>query len=135
MQKASIASASTLGLIRRTEINSVQTLLKSLNALVNSVVIYASEIWSRSQMHALVSLQSKFFKTALNLPNCMMHYAIRFELQVFSVECKVFKLILNLIGKIIRKDTRFPKALLRTLLEMDMYAANNLVSYNWISQI
>ena len=43
-QKGSIASASTLGLIRKAEINSIPIILKLFNALVNSVAIYASEI-------------------------------------------------------------------------------------------
>ena len=55
---------------------------------------------------------------------------------MFSVERKILKLILNWIGKIIRmEDTRFPKALLRTLFEIAMDAANNLARFNWISQI
>ena len=118
--KSNIASLSTLSLINRSGIYSLGTVIKLFNSLVESVSLYGCEVWSVSYLDHLIRIQSKFFKSFLFLPTCSPHYAVRFEMQLDSIECKVLKLILNWIAKILKMGVeRFPKALLFELFAID----------------
>ena len=119
-KKSSIASLSTLGVINRAKITSFGTMNKLFQALVNSVTLYACEICGVSHLDIMLEIQNSFFKTLLGLPKCIPHYALRFEVQIVSIEIRVFKLILNLIEKVlIMENGRYPKTLLYAFLDLE----------------
>ena len=134
--KSNIASSSTLSLIKRAKITSFETVIKLFGALVNSVALYAGEVWGPNNLDKLTVLQNKFFKTFLSLPKCTPHYAVRYETQLTSIEVVVFKLTLNWISRMIKmENNRYPKVMLHILFERNLDERNNSEKYNWISSI
>ena len=122
--------------MKKADISSYEKIVQLFNSLVKSITLHASEVEDANHLKDVLRLQNGFFKRLLYLPKCTLHCAIRREMQLEYIECKVLKLTLNWIAKILRmSDDRYPKSVLKMLLEADINSETNMVEYNWIALV
>ena len=132
---AGAASAETIALIHRVGIRDWNNVLKLLGALVNSVIIYGSQVGSLGHLDTLERVQTNFFKRFLCLPRNTPGYAVRLECDVLPLSCILLKLILkwviklNLMGK-----ERYPKILME--ISSETAEAHNCIEYySWFKLV
>lgn len=101
ISKANLAMDSSLKIISEMNLTSWQPMPKLFNATAISTLIYAAQIWGLCYLKVIEKVQTKFYKKALLVPKNTPHYAIRLKVGANKLICKIFKMILNLIKKIL----------------------------------
>ena len=75
--KAHAAAAALLCFLYKNKILSWKTLVKLFQALVNSILLYASPIYAIKSLKEIEKIQVRFYKRLLNLPQSNPDYAVR----------------------------------------------------------
>lgn len=135
ISSAALATSSSISIINRMELNSWEPIPKIFNSLVSSTFLYAIQIWGLRYLNEIEKPQTTFYKKLLLLPQNTPNYAIRLETGSQKIACKVFKLTLNLIEKILNMgNERYPKiCLLQLINQLELSKCNT--KYNWCAQV
>nr|XP_046485669.1 uncharacterized protein LOC124220588 isoform X2 [Neodiprion pinetum] len=134
VSKAKAACSSTLALIHRIHANSCKVYDDLFGALVQSILLYGTEVYSLRHLDSVEKIQLGFFKKLMNLPQCTPSYAVRRELRLGQYSLLVFKQVIRWINKILRmEDDRYPKICFLRQLHLSQYkSAQDNVNYNWV---
>ena len=129
IRKAKAAISATISLIYSLKIDSWEVYLKLFDSLVNSLLQFASPVYSIRYLDELEKIQLLFFKRLLNLPQCTPSYAVRVELGIFHIGANVFKQTLNCMIKVLQMPKcRYPRICFEKLISVMMYD-DKLVKY------
>lgn len=135
LSKASKASASSRNLIMKAKVNDILKINNLFGSLVSSIVNHGCPIWGLKHLDTIEKLQTGFYKKLFLLPPNTPNYAVRNEFGRAPLACKIFKLSINWIGKVLEMDgDRLPRIALDILLSINDNQ-NSLLNYNWLGNL
>jgi hypothetical protein len=114
--------------VKNGKIDSWETKKILINSMVESVLLYGSEIWGVGTIDKITAAHLRIFKRLLYLPTNTPAYALLNELNMHPIECQIIKRLLNWWKKLLKTpNNSLVKLCYNRLLEEH----NN--STNWIS--
>lgn len=133
--EANLAIGSTIALINRLNLDTWEPVNKLFESLVSSIIMYAVSIWGLRYLEEIEKIQTTFYKKVLLLINNTPGYAVRYEARLPKLSNIVFRLVLNLIEKILlMEDHRYPKLCFMHLKNLSTNR-NSLKKFNWCKQV
>lgn len=91
MSKANLAIGTTVPLLYKLNPESWSTEDKLFESLVSSNALYAAQIWSLRYLDSIEKINTKLYKTVLNVPQNTPNYAIRIETGSSQLALRIFK--------------------------------------------
>uniref|UniRef100_A0A146LJ44 Putative RNA-directed DNA polymerase from transposon X-element n=1 Tax=Lygus hesperus TaxID=30085 RepID=A0A146LJ44_LYGHE len=135
ISRAKAAIGSVRELLYRGKISSWDSRLRLFDALVGSVLLYASEIWGIWFMEELEVVQTQFLKSVLCLSRGVPGHFLRLELGRLPIKVTVLDRALGFLSRILKMDEgRWPKRSLRELVRFHRHPKNTS-EFNWVTQV
>ncbi len=126
---ANMAFSNLQSIITNGKITSWETKKILLNSMIESILIYGSEIWGVGSNEKLISAHLKHFKRLLFLPTNTPHHAVLWELNLQPIEQRIMKRTINWWKKLLKSpENSLIKACYNKLLE------DYLDTTNWITR-
>ena len=117
MSKSFKSIDSTISLVRRSKVQSLESCLKLFEALVSSVALYASEVWAFEHLDQLDRLYNHFCKRLFMLSRLTAGYIIRLETGYYRLRQMIIRRPVMYWLKILdMTENRFPAKCYQLLL-------------------
>ncbi|CAA9998988.1 unnamed protein product [Nesidiocoris tenuis] len=135
ISKARRALGCTKELFYKGKITSWESRSRLFQSMVESVLLYASEVWGIWYMDDLEIVQSTFIKSALCLPRSTPGHFLRVETGSLPVKAKIFRRTVHYWQKILNMEwDRWPRLCYEELLKaVDDSSTHS--SLNWVRRL
>lgn len=134
MAKATVAFNNVRSILITTKSDSWETKIKLQNAIINSTLLYAAELWALRYGSKLGQTEAKYKKSLLQLPKTTPNDYIYLETGNNSVEESIMKKTISWWNKLRdMPENRLPKVCLKRLIHLDSVTTNK-EDINWYTQ-
>ena len=133
LKKGLAASCNIISIIKKSRNNNVEVWKRLFSAMSLSTCLYGAEIWALPYMDTLERVNSRFFKSLLNLPWSTPDIFVRKDLGLSRLKIVILKKALGWWASLLSMEgSRLPRRCFDVLQSLDRRASGKL---NWISQI